>query len=45
MFRGLGMDNPVLMGVCALASFAVFGLIYGAVYLLTARVYYRIVSE
>ncbi len=45
MFRGLGMDNVSLMGACALASFAVFGVIYGAVYLLTAKVYYRIVSE
>ena len=45
MFRGLGMDNIPLMGICALVSFAVFGLIYGAVYLLTAKVYYRIVSE
>ena len=30
---------------CALGSFAAFGMLYGAVYLLTARVYYRIVSQ
>ncbi len=42
MFRALSMTNVTLIAGCALGSFAV---LYGAVYLLTARVYYRIVSE
>lgn len=45
MFKSLSMNNIPLMAVCALVSFLAFGLIYGAVYLLTAKVYYRIVSE
>ena len=45
MFSALGMTNVPLMAGCALGSFAAFGLLYGAVYLLTARVYYRIVSQ
>lgn len=39
------MLNVPLMVVCALASFAAFALMYGLVYLLTAKVYYRIVSD
>ena len=45
LFRALSMTNVSLMILCAMASFAVFALLYGLVYLLTARVYYRIVSE
>lgn len=45
MFRGLSMTNTYLMATCALASFAAFALIYGVVYKLTAKVYYRIVSQ
>ena len=45
MFRALSMTNVTLIAGCALGSFAAFGMLYGAVYLLTARVYYRIVSE
>lgn len=45
MFRAFNMANTRLMIACALGSFAVFALIYTAVYLVTARVYYRIVSE
>lgn len=45
MFRGLSMTNVPLMAISALISFAAFAVIYGAVYLLTARVYYKIVSE
>lgn len=45
MFSGLGMFNVTLMAVCALASFAAFAILYGVVYILTAKVYYRIVSE
>ena len=45
MFRALSMTNVTLIAGCALGSFAGFAVLYGAVYLLTARVYYRIVSE
>ena len=45
MFRALSMTNVTLIAGCALGSFAGFTVLYGAVYLLTARVYYRIVSE
>ena len=45
MFRALSMTNVTLIAGCALGSFAGFAALYGAVYLLTARVYYRIVSE
>lgn len=44
MFRALSMTNVTLIAACA-GSFAGFAALYGAVYLLTARVYYRIVSE
>ena len=45
MFRALTMTNVTLIAGCALGSFAGFAVLYGAVYLLTARVYGRIVSE
>ncbi|MDD3336022.1 MAG: ABC transporter permease [Eubacteriales bacterium] len=45
MFMALGMFNKTLMLICLICSFIVFALIYGAVYLLTAKVYYRIVNE
>ena len=45
MFRALSMTNVTLIAGCALGSFAGFAALYGAVYLLTARVYYRIVSQ
>ncbi len=38
------LTNVTLFAVCTLATVAVFALIYGVVYLLTAKVYYRIVS-
>ena len=39
-----GLKNAALTTWCTLGTFLVFGLIYALVYLLTARVYYRIVS-
>ena len=45
MFGALSMTNVPLIAGCALGSFAIFAVLYGAVYLLTARVYYRIVSQ
>ncbi len=45
MFKAFSMTNVTLIALCAIGSFLVFGLIYGAVYILTAKVYYRIVSE
>lgn len=40
-----GMFNWKLAALCTLATFAVFALLYAAVYALTARTYYKIVSE
>ncbi|MEG1472465.1 MAG: ABC transporter permease, partial [Clostridia bacterium] len=45
MFSTLGMFNIQLMALCAVISFAAFAVLYGIVYLLTAKVYYKIVSE
>ncbi len=39
-----GLNNAALTAWCTLGTFLVFALIYALVYLLTARVYYRIVS-
>ncbi|MEG1892119.1 MAG: FtsX-like permease family protein [Clostridia bacterium] len=44
MFMALGMFNTTLTAWCLLGSFGVFAVLYGVVYLLTARVYYKIVS-
>ena len=40
----LNLTNVRLFAECALGTFAVFALIYAAVYALTARSYYKIVS-
>jgi putative ABC transport system permease protein len=40
----LNLTNVRLFAVCTLGTFAVFAVIYAAVYALTARAYYRIVS-
>lgn len=40
-----GMFNWKLAALCTLATFGVFALLYAAVYALTARTYYKIVSE
>lgn len=40
----LNLTNVGLFAVCTLGTSAVFALIYGVVYSLTARVYYRLVS-
>lgn len=42
---GFGLTNIRLFVVCALATFVVFSLFYAAVYLITAKEYYKIVSE
>lgn len=39
------MTNVHLFAGCTIGSFLVFGLLYAAVYLMTARSYYKIVSE
>ncbi len=44
MFVALGMTNVTLEAVCALISFVVFAAIYGVVYMLTAKSYYKIIS-
>lgn len=38
------LTNVGLFAVCTLSTVAVFALIYGAVYLLTAKAYYKVVS-
>ena len=44
MLMLFGLNNFALTAWCTLGTFLVFALIYAVVYLLTARVYYRIVS-
>lgn len=39
-----GLSNTNLFAICTLITLGVFSLIYGAVYLITAREYYKIVS-
>lgn len=45
MMRALAMTNEKLMSLCALASLLIFALLYGGVYMVTSRVYERIVTE
>lgn len=45
MLALMGLTNIGLFAVCVLATVAGYALIYTGVYLLTARVYYKIVSE
>lgn len=40
----LNLTNVALFAACTLGSIGVFALIYGLVYVLTARVYYKLVS-
>lgn len=39
-----GMNDYVLFAICALITVAVFAVVYGSVYMMTARTYYRIVE-
>ena len=41
----LSLTNTKLYIICTMASFLVFALIYGFIYLLTAKVYYKIVKK
>lgn len=41
----VGLTSTKLFAFCSLGCFTVFSLIYAAVYLLTAKVYYRIVKS
>ncbi len=41
----MNMTNTKLYLLCTLACFVVFAVVYAAVYLMTAKVYYRIVSR
>ena len=41
----LNLLNNRLFFLCALGCFLVFALLYGIIYALTARTYYRIVSR
>ncbi len=38
------LQNPQLFTLCTVLTIVVFGLLYGVVYLVTARTYYKIVS-
>ena len=38
------LTNVTLFAICTLCTVALFALIYGVVYMLTAKIYYRIVS-
>ena len=40
----LNLTNVTLFAICTLCTVAVFAVIYGIVYLLTAKVYYKLVS-
>ena len=40
----LALDSSILFSVCTLGTFLVFAAFYMLVYMLTARVYYKIVS-
>jgi len=40
----MNLTNTTLFAICTLVTIAVFIAIYGIVYLLTAKVYYKIVS-
>lgn len=44
MLMLFGLNNAALTAWCTVGTFLAFALIYALVYLLTARVYYRIVS-
>ncbi len=39
-----GMNDCALFAICALITVAVFAIVYGIVYMMTARTYYRIVE-
>lgn len=41
----LSLTNTKLYVICTMSSFLVFALIYGFIYLLTAKVYYKIVKK
>lgn len=45
MLKGLGLVNTSLYITCTLGSFFVFAVIYVLIYSITAKVYYRIVSQ
>lgn len=45
MLKGLGLVNTSLYITCTLASFLLFAVIYVLIYSITAKVYYRIVSQ
>lgn len=45
IMRMLGLINTKLFALCSLGCFALFSIVYVIVYLLTAKVYYRIVKN
>ena len=45
MLAMFNLTNTTLFAICTLSTVAVFAVIYLIVYLLTAKVYYKLVSE
>lgn len=45
MLSLMNLNNTKLFAICTLASFLIFALIYSIVYMLTARLYYKIVKR
>lgn len=45
VLRGFSLTDKVLFGWCTVGTAVIFSVIYAAVYLLTAKVYYRIVEK
>ena len=41
----LQLNNTKLYAICTIVSLLIFALIYGIIYLLTAKVYYKIVKK
>lgn len=41
---GMALQNTQLYIICTVISFLIFGVLYGLIYSLTARIYYKIVS-
>ena len=45
LFKVLALTNVKLFLLCTLGCYAAFAALYAAVYALTARTYYKIVSD
>lgn len=45
ILRAMMLSSETVFITCTVASFLVFSVLYAVVYTLTAKVYYRIISE